>query len=71
MAKIDETPREGVAAVQPRLGPQNDISGLLGAKKQRGGKTLMFLLDVFCLGRPFFGVTESWGFFTKCFYLGT
>ena len=24
---------------------------------------LMFLLDVFCLGRPFFGVTESWAFY--------
>ena len=34
LAQIYETPREDVAAVHPRLGPQNDISGLLGA----GGK---------------------------------
>ena len=64
LAKIDETPREGVAAVQPRLGPQNDISGLLGAGgKKTCGKTLMFLLDVFWFGEAVFWSYRMLGFF--------
>ena len=48
----------------PRLGPQNDISGLLGAGgKITCGKTLMFFWTLFVWGGRFLELPESWGFY--------